>query len=157
MSSSGRGKERLMQVIEHEHIQGGHRWFPRFSWMSTTKKGQGIYFAVPLQKGAKDPSSRKLWLVYTMGAKCCLAVCFRNLVTRHLSLELYAMGPDADLNHRLKWSAAQIVFIKSIIGGKARSLKQQLSSPIIIIGMRTGGLVVSFLTRHTSCRSHTFY
>ena len=150
MSSSGRGKERLMQVIEHEHIQGGHRWFPRFSWMSTTKKGQGIYFAVPLQKGAKDPSSRKLWLVYTMGAKCCLAVCFRNLVTRHLSLELYAMGPDADLNHRLKWSGAQIVS-KSIIGGKARPLKQQRSSPIII----GWGLVVSFLTRHTSCRSQT--
>ena len=73
------------------------------------KESQGKYFAIPLQKSAKDPSSRKLWLVYTMGAKCCLAVCFRNLVTRHLSLELYAMGPDADLNHRLKWSGAQIV------------------------------------------------
>ena len=104
------------------------------------KESQGKYFAIPLQKSAKDPSSRKLWLVYTMRARCCLPVCFRNLVTRHLSLELYAMGPDADLNHRLKWSAAQIVFIKSIIGGKARSLKQQLSSPIII-GMRTACLL----------------
>ena len=103
------------------------------------KKGQGKYFAIPLQKSAKDPSSRQLWLVYTMRARCCLPVCFRNLVTRHLSLELYAMGPDADLNHRSKWSGAQIVS-KSIIGGKARSLKQQLSSPIII-GMRTGGLL----------------
>ena len=31
-----------------------------------------------------------------MRARCCLPVCFRNLVTRHLSLELYAMGPDAE-------------------------------------------------------------
>ena len=69
MSSSGRWKERLMQVKEHEHRKDQYGYknaISGFLAYPQQKKGEGRYFAIPLQKSAKDPSSRKLWLVYTM-------------------------------------------------------------------------------------------